>query len=184
MTPTLWSQDAYIQAYRFAAEAHQGQLVPGTEISYLMHISLVCMEVTAALCHAPADDPTLALQCALLHDVIEDTPATFEAVRAAFGPGVAAGVLALTKDKRLEKPAQMQDSLRRIRQQPREVWMVKLADRITNLQPPPATWTAAKISAYQAEARTILDALSAASTLLAARLERKIDAYTAFAAGR
>ena len=183
MPHTLWSQDAYIQAYRFAAEAHRGQLVPGTEIPYLMHISLVCMEVTTALHAGSADNPTLAVQCALLHDVIEDTPATFEAVRAAFGPGVAAGVLALTKDKRLEKPAQMQDSLRRIRQQPREVWMVKLADRITNLQPPPATWTAAKISAYQAEARQILDALGSASPLLAARLEQKINTYGNFVGG-
>ncbi len=184
MPHNLWSQDSYIQAYRFAAQAHQGQIVPGTDIPYLMHISLVCMEVTAALHAEPADDPTLAVQCALLHDVIEDTPATFESVRDAFGAAVADGVLALTKDKRLDKPLQMEDSLRRIRQQPREVWLVKLADRITNLQPPPATWTAAKIIAYRAEVRQILAALGDASLLLAARLERKIAAYGDFAAGR
>jgi len=183
MPHNLWSQDSYIQAYRFAAEAHHGQLVPGTQIPYLMHISLVCMEVTAALCAEPAHDPTLAVQCALLHDVIEDTPATFEAVRAVFGAPVADGVLALTKDKHLEKPLQMEDSLRRIRQQPREVWLVKLADRITNLQPPPAAWTSAKISAYQAEARQILAALGGASPLLAARLEQKINTYGNFVGG-
>lgn len=182
MPPTLWSQDAYIQAYHFAAQAHHGQLVPGTDIPYLMHISLVCMEVTAALHAEPAGDPSLAVQCALLHDVIEDTPATFDSVRDAFGAAVANGVQALTKDKRLEKSQQMEDSLRRIRQQPREVWLVKLADRITNLQPPPATWTPAKITAYQAEARQILAALGGASPLLAARLEQKIAAYGDFAA--
>jgi len=42
--PSHWSQDTYIKAYRFAAEAHNGQLVPGTTLPYLMHISMVAME--------------------------------------------------------------------------------------------------------------------------------------------
>ena len=46
--PTPWSQNAYIEAYRFAAEAHVGQLHPGTEISYLMHLGFVSMELLAA----------------------------------------------------------------------------------------------------------------------------------------
>lgn len=39
-----WSQDSYIKACRFAAEAHQGQCVPGTELPYLVHLSMVSME--------------------------------------------------------------------------------------------------------------------------------------------
>lgn len=46
-----WSQEAYIKAYRFAAERHKGQLVPGTEWSYLAHLSMVGMEIMAALNH-------------------------------------------------------------------------------------------------------------------------------------
>jgi GTP diphosphokinase / guanosine-3',5'-bis(diphosphate) 3'-diphosphatase len=71
----------------------------------------------------------------------------------------------------------MADSLRRIKLQPREVWLVKLADRIVNLQPPPEHWQADKIAAYRAEARVILAALGEASPLLAARLAEKIEAY-------
>lgn len=32
-------QDAYIQAYQFAASAHQGQTFPGTDLPYIMHLS-------------------------------------------------------------------------------------------------------------------------------------------------
>lgn len=71
----------------------------------------------------------------------------------------------------------MADSLARIRQQPLAVSMVKLADRITNLQPPPAHWDAAKIADYRAEAGTILEALDDADGWLAARLRGKIEGY-------
>jgi (p)ppGpp synthase/HD superfamily hydrolase len=177
MTQANWSQDAYIKAYRFAAQAHQGQTVPGTDLPYLMHLSFVSMEVIAALQVEPGRDGDLAVQCALLHDTLEDTPVTYAEVFREFGPRVAAGVLALTKNADLPKEHQMGDSLRRIAQQPREVGMVKLADRVTNLQPPPAYWTAQKIEAYRAEAEQILAALGVSSPSLAARLKAKIAAY-------
>jgi len=180
MTSQAWDQDTYLKTYCFAAEAHKGQLVPGTEISYLMHLSLVTMEVVAALRHEPDRNEDLAVQCALLHDVIEDTKVTYEQVRDAFGSGVADGVLSLTKTDAIEKSARMADSLNRIRQQPREVWMVKLADRITNLQPPPPYWTTEKRAAYREEAREILSSLGEASPFLAQRLQKKIDDYVSY----
>jgi (p)ppGpp synthase/HD superfamily hydrolase len=54
---------------------------------------------------------------------------------------------------------------------------VKLADRITNLAPPPAHWDAARISRYREEARQILDALGPAHEPLAQRLSRRIAEY-------
>ncbi|MBN1582951.1 MAG: bifunctional (p)ppGpp synthetase/guanosine-3',5'-bis(diphosphate) 3'-pyrophosphohydrolase, partial [Anaerolineae bacterium] len=98
-----WSQASYTRAYRFAAEAHRGQIYPGTDLPYIMHISFVSMEIIAAL-HTERDrDGDLAVQCALLHDVIEDTTVTYAQVRAAFRPVVAAGVQALSKDAALPK---------------------------------------------------------------------------------
>lgn len=175
---TLFWQDAYIRAYRFAALAHIGQKVPGTDIPYLMHLSLVSMEVIASFTVEPGRDTALAVQCALLHDVIEDTATSYEQVLEAFGPSVANGVLALTKVTALPtKQEQMADSLCRIKEQPHEIWLVKLADRITNLQPPPSYWTVEKRKKYQAEAGMILDALGGASQYLAERLRGKILAY-------
>jgi (p)ppGpp synthase/HD superfamily hydrolase len=173
----MWSQEEYIRAYRFAALAHQGQTVPGTAIPYLMHLSLVSMEVIAALSVETGHDGDLAVACALLHDTLEDTAVTDKELRTAFGPVVAEGVRALSKAPTLPKAEQMADSLRRIRAQPREVAMVKLADRITNLQPPPAHWAEAKIAAYRAESVEILRALGEASPALAARLATKIRLY-------
>jgi (p)ppGpp synthase/HD superfamily hydrolase len=176
-----WSQDNYIKTYKFVANAHRGQLVPDTDIAYIMHLSFVSIEVMAALRTEPGHDENLAVQCALLHDVIEDTEMTYQHVLKEFGSAVAEGVLALSKDKTVEKSRQMADSLRRIRQQPPEIWMVKLADRITNLQAPPSYWTKDKIATYGAEAREILNALKDASDFLASRLHEKINAYKVYA---
>ena len=179
-----WSQETYIRAYRFAAEAHLGQKYPGTELPYLLHVGLVCMEILAALYVERECDGDLALQCALLHDTIEDTAVTYEQVRDEFGLAVADGVLALTKNETLEKSLQMGDSLRRIQAQPREIGMVKLADRITNLQQPPRYWMADKIARYHREAQQIYDALHATGPFLAARLAQKIADYQQFAGER
>ncbi|MEI7772357.1 MAG: HD domain-containing protein [Chloroflexales bacterium] len=173
----MWSQDRYLAAYHFAARAHRGQIYPGTDLPYIMHLAFVSMEVIAALRDGPGRDGDLAVQCALLHDVVEDTRVGYAEIAAAFGAAVADGVLALTKDAALPKAAQMADSLRRIRLQPPEVWMVKLADRITNLQPPPAHWTPAKALRYRDEAEQIYAALADASPALAARLRAKIAGY-------
>jgi (p)ppGpp synthase/HD superfamily hydrolase len=175
-----WSQEIYIKAYKFAAHAHQGQLIPGTDLPYLMHLSLVSIEVLAALQGENECAANFALQCALLHDVIEDTSVTYEQVKREFGLQVADGVLALSKDKTLAEPLQMNDSLRRIRQQPKEVWMVKLADRITNLQPPPSYWTKARAKQYREEALAIYAALKEANEALASRLLTKIEKYKVF----
>ena len=37
--------DLYQKVSRFAAEAHAGQLVPGTQVSYLLHLMQVSAEV-------------------------------------------------------------------------------------------------------------------------------------------
>ncbi|MBP7865874.1 MAG: bifunctional (p)ppGpp synthetase/guanosine-3',5'-bis(diphosphate) 3'-pyrophosphohydrolase [Acidobacteria bacterium] len=172
-----WDPERYIEALRFAAERHGGQRLPGSDIPYLFHLSCVAMEVL----HAAAEDPEinldLALTCALLHDVVEDTGAETEVLRERFGDAVAGGVAALTKRADLPGAERMADSLRRIRKQGREVAMVKLADRVVNLQPPPAHWTPAKIEAYRQEARGILHELGSASPALARRLAEKIAEY-------
>ena len=186
---SVWSPDIYIEAYRFATEAHWNsgnqQTVPGSDIPYLMHFSLVAMEVIAALEREPGLDGNLAVQCALLHDTIEDTSVTHGQLSGRFGPRVADGVLALTKDESIgkdlpkteRKNLQMLDSLERIRQQPVEIWMVKMADRITNLQPPPKHWSEEKVLRYREEAIEIHQSLRAGSQYLASRLQEKIDNY-------
>jgi len=175
----IWNQEKYIKAWNFASVSHQGQLVPGTENPYINHIGLVAMEAMSAITDTQKiNNPDLLIQCALLHDTLEDTDCTYEDLQKAFGSEVAEGVSALTKNSELpSKNEKMRDSLARIKQQPQEIWMVKLCDRITNLQPPPERWHQNKIEAYRDEAVLILENLGESNQYLANRLQSKIDEY-------
>ena len=186
--PTQWSREKYFKALKFAAEAHEDQLMPGTELPYVVHVSLVAMEIISALVEEEVDKPNLAVQCALLHDCLEDTSIIYDEIVSRFGSSVGDGVLALSKDGAIgisedeykRDLLQLEDSLQRIKQQPREIWMVKLADRITNLQPPPKHWSSRKIEKYHDEANQILVALGSASSVLSARLSIKIERYKTY----
>jgi (p)ppGpp synthase/HD superfamily hydrolase len=174
----IWDQDKYLAAWNFVSRIHSGQTIPGSDIPYINHLGLVTMEAIAAIAHEKVNKPNLLILCALLHDSVEDTTIEYQDIKDQFGIDIADGVLSLTKDKELpSKNEQMLDSIIRIKKQPVEVWMVKLCDRITNLQAPPKHWHKEKISQYQSEARLILDHLGKASPFLAKRLMTKIKNY-------
>ena len=180
-----WPIDALQDVWELATKMHDGQKyggqAQGVQIEYLNHIGSVVFEVMAALPHSPEMDANLALKCALLHDTLEDTALTLESIAAQCGEAVANGVLALTKDANIaDKSEKMHDSLRRIKQQPAEVWAVKMADRICNLYAPPFYWNNAKKLAYMDEARLILLELQDGNAYLAERLAGKIKAYHRF----
>ncbi|MEZ4990916.1 MAG: HD domain-containing protein [Saprospiraceae bacterium] len=177
-----WDIDLVRRAWELATRAHDGQKYGGQEqgrhIEYLNHIGAVCLEVMQALHHHPEAHADLAIACAILHDTVEDTPVDLQQLETDFGPAIARGVAALTKsDDLADKHDKMIDSLQRIKNQPREVWMVKMADRIVNLSAPPYYWDQQKIIAYRAEAQLIYDHLHSASVTVSERLRAKIEAY-------
>ncbi len=176
----MFSPDRYVAALTFAAIRHNAQKFPGGELPYLLHVTSVAGEVIAALAEHPVEQPELAVVCALLHDSIEDTPTTHAELAARFGAPVADGVQALSKDAALPKVDQMMDSLRRIRAQPREIAIVKLADRITNLAEPPAFWTTDKRQRYRDEAIVIADTLAGTHPVLDARIRARIERYATY----
>ena len=169
----------YVAALRFAAVKHEGQRMTDTQLPYLVHVASVAAEViTAVTAPGAAFDADLAIQCALLHDTIEDTATTYAEVAEQFGARVADGVLALSKvDATIPKPDRMADSLRRILAQPPEIALVKLGDRITNLAPPPAKWSTEKRREYHVEAQLIASQLAGKSALLDKRIAERIAAY-------
>ncbi|MDR2848259.1 MAG: HD domain-containing protein, partial [Bacteroidales bacterium] len=169
-------QTLYQQTIKFAAEHHGNQKIPGSEIPYVVHLSNVCMEILFAATQTKFN-LQLAVQVALLHDVLEDTPTTETELEKTFGHDVLVCVKALTKNESLPKAEQMRDSLRRIKQAPKEAWAVKLGDRITNLQPPPKHWTTEKINQYREEAKVIYEELKDGNLYLANRLKAAIDKY-------
>ena len=180
MPQELFNVDIYKKALAFALKAHKEQTTP-EGLPYSFHIVNVATEVMNSLSQHTIsyDEANVALCCALLHDVNEDTNTrvtddfSLENIQS-----VVAGVGALTKDTTLPtKQEQMQDSLNRLLEQPKCVQMVKLADRITNLAPAPDFWNRAKRKAYVGEAETILEALRDSNPYLANKLQNKIDNY-------
>jgi len=172
------TQEIYQKAIKFAGEKHKNQKVPGTESNYLLHISNVAMEMLLAYNANNNFDINFAIQLALLHDTIEDTETNFEEIENEFDHRVALGVQALTKDENLSsKKERMIDSLKRINELEKEVGMVKLADRITNLQKPPKHWKKDKIQNYLNEAKLISELLNDKNKFLNNRLQLKINEY-------
>jgi len=141
----MWSQELYRKALLAAAHAHTGQKIPGSDLPYIIHCVNVCSEVLHAALLRGGTDIDLCVACSLLHDTLEDTDMPAALIQEKFGDRVLAGIEALTKNMKLSGEQRMADSLERIKGQPREIWMVKMADRIVNLAPPPPHWTKEKI---------------------------------------
>lgn len=135
------------------------------------------MEIMIASFNTVNFDLNYAVQLALLHDVLEDTSTKLDELEKIFGKDVANGVSALSKNEELPKDEKMQDALKRIKLLRKEVWAVKLSDRITNLQAPPSNWDNSKKIKYLLEAQLILNELKEGNEFLAKRLKTKIEEY-------
>jgi (p)ppGpp synthase/HD superfamily hydrolase len=180
-----WSIDELQDAWQLATKMHDGQKYggqnQGEQIEYINHIGSVVFEILTAITIENDMDSNLAIKCAILHDTIEDTDLSYDDILNRFGHKIANGVLALTKNENLsEKKEKMLDSLKRIKEQPKEIWAIKMADRIANLYAPPYYWTNEKKKEYLEEARLIHHELQAGNKYLGMRLADKIIAYQKF----
>jgi len=158
----LYSTKIYKEILAFALKAHKDQKTP-EGLPYSFHIVSVANEIINSLSMHPIsyDEANVAIACALLHDVNEDTDEEVSKNTIEFPSQnvdmVTRGVAAHTKNENLpSKQAQMKDSLERLKELPHCIQMVKLADRITNLAPAPAFWNRNKRKAYVDEAKFIL----------------------------
>ena len=178
----IWDREKYNKAWYFATRKHTGQTYGGAEqnekIDYINHIGSVTMEIIWVLQNTSENfNADLAVQCAILHDTIEDTDTNYKEIYELFGKDVADGVKALTKNEKLSKDERMSDSLKRIQQQAKEIWLVKIADRISNLYHPPYYWDNEKKINYIKESEIIYGKLNSAGSLISKRLRNKIDNY-------
>lgn len=121
------------RAYVYAMRAHKNQ----TRLSgdpYFSHP----LEVAAILTELELDDATIV--AALLHDVIEDTPATRQEIDRLFGQEIGHLVDGLTKIKRLDlvsRKAAQAENFRKLLvaiSTDIRVLLVKLADRLHNMR--------------------------------------------------
>jgi guanosine-3',5'-bis(diphosphate) 3'-pyrophosphohydrolase len=120
------------KAIAFATRCHGSQTRPAGE-PYLEHL----LEATRVLVEAIEVTDADILQAAVLHDVVEDTACTLDQVREAFGDRVATLVDWVTKPARREgqnREEARADYLKRLRSSPDDAILVKLADRLSNVQ--------------------------------------------------
>ena len=83
----------------------------------------------------------------------------------------------MTKNIELPKEEQLRDSLMRILEQPKEIAMAKLADRISSMLPPPPEWDNDKVNTILENAKMIHQMLGESSKYLARRLHDRIKYY-------
>jgi (p)ppGpp synthase/HD superfamily hydrolase len=124
--------DAVARAVEFAVRYHGDQTRP-TGAPYAEHL-LEALEVLVR--GAGVTDPDI-LQAAVLHDVVEDTPCTIADVRREFGGRVAEMVDWVTKPdpaEGVDRTAAKAAYLTRLQDAPDDAILVKLADRVSNVQ--------------------------------------------------
>ncbi len=125
--------DLLPRAFSFAAEQHRGQKRKTGE-PYVAHP----LEVAHLLAEMRLDESTLA--GGLLHDTIEDTPATLAQIRREFGPELAACINGVTKIGRLRyrsSEARQAETFRKMvlaMSKDIRVILIKLADRLHNMR--------------------------------------------------
>lgn len=173
-------QSSFKKAFEYAVVKHKGQKLPGTKLPYLVHVTNVAIEVLVAGMNTNEFDLEFGVSVALLHDVMEDTEANYLELKELYGERIAEGVSALTKFSNLEKSQQIENSLDRIKMLEKEVWAVKLADRLINLQAPSLNWKPEKRKKYLHDSENILNELAPANEYLAWRLKAAIGEYVSY----
>lgn len=122
-----------ISAYEFAAKAHEGQKRSSGQ-DYIIHP----LAVAYILLELGMDTDTIC--AALLHDVVEDTPATLDDLKKRFGQDVAMlvdGVTKLSKIPIFSREEQQAENIRKIllaMSQDIRVMIIKLCDRLHNMR--------------------------------------------------
>ena len=125
-------QEEMFRAYELAVDAHKEQRRKSGEL-YIFHP----IEV-ARICAAEIGLGATSIICALLHDVVEDTPVTLEQIKEMFNPKVAMIVNGLTKLDGLHKAASPQaENFKKVLStlgQDLRVVLIKMADRLHNMR--------------------------------------------------
>ncbi|MEO3876664.1 HD domain-containing protein [Nonomuraea sp. B12E4] len=134
LTSRISEQDLMLldEAVDFATHWHADQRRPAGE-PYVQHL----LEAVSVLAEAVNTTDIDVLRAAVLHDVVEDTDCSLDEVRKHCGDRVAVLVEWVTKPAAAE--GQSRENVRaaylaRLRDAPADALMVKLADRLSNVQ--------------------------------------------------
>ena len=143
------------QALQFATQAHQGQTRSGGE-PYIGHPVRVAQIVQK---YKQSHNIDALISAAYLHDTIEDTDATHEALHDLFGGLVASLVQELTSDLEQIRQVGKKEYLAKKMAHEMSSWglVIKLADRLDNVQDIATAKSPAWRAKYKAETEHIMD---------------------------
>lgn len=149
-----------VRATNFAAQKHRGQTrkdAVGTP--YINHP----IALTELLVNIGKVTDRNVLAAALLHDTVEDTDATLEEIEENFGEIICGIVREVTDDKSLPSPERKRLQIENAGKISFEAKLVKLADKISNLQDmiarPPVNWSLQRRQEYFEWAKAVIDNL-------------------------
>lgn len=121
----------FMRALQYAALKHRDQRRKDTqETPYINHP----INVSTILSVEGGIKDEAVLMAALLHDVVEDTDATFSDLEQRFGPDVSSLVREITDDKSLEKQVRKQLQIENAAKTTCRAKLIKLADKLDNLR--------------------------------------------------
>jgi hypothetical protein len=177
---SLSSLERFSAALAFAAQAHANQRRKGSsQEPYINHLIEVADLVIRSSGGADVD---LAI-AALLHDCLEDTGASAQALAARFGSRVADLVCENTDDMTLPKPERKAQRFARARTKSPDARLIKLADLLSNVRAvdaaPPAGWTRERRLSYLSDCREMLSRLAGFHPALEAELDEALGAAVA-----
>lgn len=117
------------KAVRFAAKAHEGQFRKGTGRPYIVHP----LEVKDIVSGMTEDEEVIS--AAVLHDTIEDCEGVTQRILAQeFSERVAWMVAQESEDKSLSWLERKRSTIEHLRNAPKEVQMIGLADKLSNIR--------------------------------------------------
>ena len=122
------------EAFRFADMAHQGQRRKSGE-PYITH-PLAVAQIAASELQLDSE----SIEAALLHDVIEDTPASYEELSRRFSPKIADLVEGVSKLTRIHYAAKEDEQMENFRKmlfamsKDIRVILIKISDRLHNMR--------------------------------------------------
>jgi guanosine-3',5'-bis(diphosphate) 3'-pyrophosphohydrolase len=161
-----------LQAARFAAEKHAGQLRKGAHAEpYINHP----LEVADLIANVGLVDDIDILMAGLLHDTIEDCGVEAEEVTARFGERACGFVLEVTDDKDLPKARRKELQVEHAPHKTQGAKIVKLADKISNcrdvLDNPAVDWSEERRRDYIAWGLQVVNGMRGANEHLEAKFD-------------
>ncbi|ALC47149.1 Mesh1 [Drosophila busckii] len=162
----------FMKCLQYAAHKHSEQRRKDPKCTpYVNHV----INVSTILAVEAGVQDEAVLMAALLHDVVEDTDATFADVEALFGSDVCNLVCQVTDDKSLEKQERKRLQIVNAAKSSSRAKLIKLADKLDNLRDlqinTPSGWTEERREQYFVWAKKVVDNLRGTNSALEQQLD-------------